>query len=259
MAYVTKYATEFLLAGTVYSDIPYAKVAEVRSRNRRLGLGLMGLHEWLLKKGLPYGPSDELATYLDVYETSTDIANVAADALGISRPIKTRAIAPTGSIAIVAETTGGLEPLFCVAYKRRYLKGGEWVYQYVLDPTAKRLIDAGVNPASIEDAYTLAQTPERRVAFQVWLQRWVDHGISSTLNLPAWGTEYNNESLVKGFGDMLMKYLPKLRGFTCYPDGCRSGQPFSVVSYKTAMKHKDEIFMEQMDICSLTGGGSCGS
>jgi ribonucleoside-diphosphate reductase alpha chain len=259
MAHVVKYATEFLLAGTVYSDIPYAKVGDIRTKNRRLGLGLMGLHEWLLKKGLPYGPSDELATYLDIYATSTEIARVAATALGISVPIKTRAIAPTGTIAIIAETTGGLEPLFCVAYKRRYLNGNTWVYQYVLDPTAKRLIDSGVDPDSIEDAYTLAETPERRVAFQAWLQRWVDHGISSTLNLPAWGSEFNNESKVKEFGDMLIKYLPKLRGFTCYPDGSRGGQPFNVISYKTALKHKDQIFVEQIDLCDITKGGTCGS
>jgi ribonucleoside-diphosphate reductase alpha chain len=154
----------------------------------------MGLHEWLLIHGKKYGPDAELAKYLDIYATSTEIAWRYADAWGISRPIKTRAIAPTGTIGIVAETTTGIEPIFCVAYKRRYLKGTVWNYQYVVDPTAKRLIDAGVAPEQIEDAYSLAQDVERRVAFQAWLQGWVDHSISSTVNLPAWGTEFNNEA-----------------------------------------------------------------
>lgn len=260
MQRVTEIGTYFLLAGTVYSDIPFEKVGEVRTKNRRLGLGLMGLHEWMLKKGLRYGPSDELAKYMEIYATSTEIAGAKADEWGISRPVKTRAIAPTGTIGIVAETSTGVEPLFCVAYKRRYLKGSVWHYQYVLDPTAKRLIDSGTSPDSIEDAYTLAEDPERRVAFQAWLQQYVDHGISSTLNLPAWGSELNNESRVRDFGKMLIKYLPKLRGMTCYPDGARGGQPLTPVRYATAIKHVGEIFIEAMDICDLThAGGTCGS
>jgi ribonucleoside-diphosphate reductase alpha chain len=256
----TKYGTEFLLAGTLYSDIPYDKVGEIREKNRRLGLGLMGLHEWLLKKGYDYAGNEELETYLNVYTQSGIIANALADKLGISRPVKTRAIAPTGTIGIIAETTTGMEPIFCVALKRRYLDGNVWKYQYVIDPTAKRLIESGVDPDTIEDAYTLAKNVEKRVAFQAWLQKFVDHSISSTINLPAWGTEYNNESTVQSFGDMLIKYLPDLRGITCYPDGARGGQPLTPVKYATAMKHEGEIFIEAMDICELSkGGGACGS
>jgi ribonucleoside-diphosphate reductase alpha chain len=259
MQQAVEVGTYFLLAGTEYSDVPFQKVAEVRTKNRRLGLGLMGLHEWMLKRNLKYGGSDELATYLDIYATSTELAAAKADQWGISRPVKTRAIAPTGTIGILAETTTGVEPVFCVAYKRRYLKGSVWHYQYVLDPTAKRLIDSGVSPDSIEDAYTLAENPERRVAFQAWLQKYVDHAISSTLNLPAWGSEMNNESKVQDFGKMLIKYLPDLRGITCYPDGARGGQPLTPVRYATAVKHVGEIFVEAMDICDLTKGGTCGS
>lgn len=259
MQVVVEIGTYFLLAGTVYSDIPYDRVGEIRKQNRRLGLGLMGLHEWMLKRGLPYGPSNELAEYLEIYESSTDLAGRKADQWGLSRPVKTRAIAPTGTIGIIAETSTGLEPIFCVAYKRRYMKGSAWAYEYVIDPSAKRLIDEGVDPAIVEDAYDLARQPERRVAFQAWLQKYVDHAISSTLNLPAWGTEYNNESKVQEFGDMLMKYLPQLRGVTCYPDGSRGGQPLTPVKLTTALKHKDEVFFETGDVCEWTKGGTCGS
>jgi ribonucleoside-diphosphate reductase alpha chain len=259
MKRVTELGTAFLLAGTVYSDVPYSKVDSVRTKNRRLGLGLMGLHEWMLLRGLRYGKSEELAKYLEVYATSTELAAHYADKWELSRPVKTRAIAPTGSIGIIGETTTGLEPIFCVAYKRRYLKGSTWQYQYVIDPTAKRLIESGVNPDHIEDAYTLAENVEQRVAFQAWLQEYVDHSISSTINLPAWGSEHNNESKVRDFGNMLLKYLPKMRGITCYPDGARGGQPLSSVSYKTAIKHVGEVFVEAADICDITRGGSCGA
>jgi ribonucleoside-diphosphate reductase alpha chain len=259
MEEVVKYGTQFLLAGTLYSDVPYVKVDEVRTKNRRLGLGLMGLHEWLLQRGYDYAPCQELREYLDIYRVSTVVAGHLADTLGISRPVKTRAIAPTGSIGILAETTTGIEPIFCVAYKRRYLKGSTWQYQYVLDPTAKRLIESGVDPETIEDAYSLATNVEKRVAFQAWLQTFVDHSISSTINLPEWGSEYNNESTVKAFGDMLIKYLPHLRGITCYPNGARGGQPLTPVKWSTAMKHEGEIFVEAADICEISKGGTCGS
>jgi ribonucleoside-diphosphate reductase alpha chain len=257
MQKLVELGTKFLLAGTVYSDVPFSKVDTIRTKNRRLGLGLMGLHEWLLKRGRPYGPDEELGQYLKIYATSTDIAAEQAKEWDLSAPIKTRAIAPTGTIGIVAETTTGIEPIFCVAYKRRYLKGSVVHYQYVVDPTAKRLIEAGVDPEKIEDAYTLAEDVEKRVAFQAWVQQFVDHGISSTINLPAWGSELNNEGRVQAFGDMLMKYLPKLRGVTCYPDGARGGQPLTPVKYSTAVKHVGEVFVEQADVCELTKGGSC--
>lgn len=251
--------TIFLLAGTAYSDVPYAKVDEIRRKNRRLGLGLMGIHEWLLKNGKKYGPDPELQKYLEFYATSTEIAAKWAAEWSLSPPIKTRSIAPTGTIGIVAETTTGIEPLLCVAYKRRYLKGQVVNFQYVVDPCARRLIEQGVAPEAIEDAYALAEDVERRVAFQAWLQQYVDHAISSTINLPSWGSEGNNDTKVRSFGTMLMKHLPKLRGVTCYPDGARGGQPITPVKYTTATKHLGDIFEEYGDVCTLTKGGSCGS
>jgi ribonucleoside-diphosphate reductase alpha chain len=259
MKEVVELSTMFLLAGTVYSDVPYAKVDQIRTKNRRLGLGLMGIHEWLLLNNKPYGPDEDLAKYLAVYSTSGKYANVYADSLDLSHPVKTRAIAPVGTIGIIGETTTGIEPVFCVSYKRRYMKGQSWAYQYVIEPIAKRLVDSGVNPEQIEDAYTLAENVERRVAFQAWVQKYVDHSISSTINLPAWGSELNNESTVQAFGNMLIKYLPELRGITCYPDGARGGQPLNAVSYKTAIKHVGEIFYESGDVCDISKGGSCGA
>lgn len=253
--------TIFLLAGTLYSHVPYERVNDIRTKNRRLGLGLMGIHEWLLKRGKKYGPDAELGHWLEVYrDVSTKIAAETAGAWGISAPVATRAIAPTGTIGIVAETTTGIEPVFCVAYKRRY-KGANGVttqYQYVIDPTAKRLIDSGMSPDAIEDAYTLAAEPERRVAFQTWLQKYVDMSISSTINLPPWRTSLNNESLVQGFGEMLLQYLPELRGMTVYPDGARGGQPLVRCSYEETVGKEGQVFVESSDMCDITKAGSCG-
>jgi ribonucleoside-diphosphate reductase alpha chain len=172
-----------------------------------------------------------------------------------------RAIAPTGSIGILAATTTGIEPLFAVAYKRRYLKDGtRWHYEYVVDATADHLIrEYDINPRDIETARQLADDPERRIRFQADVQDYVDMSISSTINLPAWGSASNNESRVAAFADTLAGYAPRLRGFTCYPDGSRGGQPLVEVEYEEAVKHKGVVFAEN-DICEISGkGGVCGS
>ena len=212
-----------------------------------------------MKHGKKYGPDAELEEYIKVYATNLKYAKAYAKQWDLSAPIAGRAIAPTGTIGIVAETSTGIEPVFCVAYKRRYLKGDVVHYQYVVDPVAQRLINSGIDPEQIEDAYSLAERVDRRVEFQSWIQKYVDHGVSSTINLPQWGSELNNESKVKSFGNMLLKYLPGLRGITCYPDGARGGQPLTPVAYKTAIKHVGEVFLEQADVCSISNRGSCGA
>ena len=253
-------AVAFLVAGSVYSDLPYSQVGKVRESNRRLGLGLMGVHEWLVKRGKPYAPDAELQTWLEAYAQTTEMAHKIADEWSLSRPVKTRAMAPNGTIGIVAETTTCLEPLLAVAYKRRVKKGDDTWAQYVVDPVAQRLIQHGANPDSIETAYSLAESAEgveRRVAFQAWFQQYVDHGIASTINLPAWGSARNNDATVQEFGEMLLRYMPKLRGITVYPDGARGGQPITQVSLKTALQHGSDLVYETGDVCDLRGG-NCG-
>ena len=246
-------ATLFLVAGTVYSHVPYAKVAKVRELNRRLGLGVMGVHEWLLRRGKRYGADRELGKWLAEYARATDMAARWADAHSLSRPVKTRAIAPTGTIGIIGETTTGIEPIFCTAFKRRYLSGSSWVHQYVIDPTARRIVrETGVDPEKIEDAYQLSYDVERRVAFQAWVQRYVDHGISSTINLPA---PITDDDEMASFGKMLLTHLPGLRGVTCYPDGARGGQPLEATSYAYAEKQEGVVFEESEERCV---GGACG-
>lgn len=259
---VVSLGTMFLLCGTLRADLPTEETYKVREKNRRLGLGLMGVHEWMLKRGLKYEMSPELRKWLSVYRDVSDrVAKEHADRLFISHPVAVRAIAPTGSISILASTTSGIEPLYAVAYKRRYLTDGtRWKYQFVIDATAKHIIEQyGVNPDDIETATDLAADWERRIKFQADVQDYVDMAISSTINLPPWGSPGNNEDLVMDFARTLAKYAPRLRGFTCYPDGSRGGQPITKVSYQEAIKHHGVIF-EENDICDITGkGGVCGS
>jgi len=263
MNYVTELATKFLICGTLVADLPYEKVYTVREKNRRLGLGLMGIHEWLLKRDYKYEVVPELKEWLGVYKNKSNyISKKFADKLGVSRPVANRAIAPTGSIGILAGTSTGIEPIFATAYKRRYLKGRtNWVYQYVIDGTAKIMIDQfGIAPDKIESAIDLASDYERRIKFQADIQDYVDMSISSTINLPAWGSELNNDSTVVPFAKTLAKYASRLRGFTCYADGSRGGQPITPVSYNEAKDYEGQEFEEVFaDICEISGkGGHCG-
>lgn len=255
--------TKFLLCGTLKAQLPFEKIYQTREKNRRLGLGIMGVHEWLLKRSYCYEVPKELHGWLAMWrDVSDEISRSFADELSISRPVANRAVAPTGTIGIMAGTTTGIEPLFAVAYKRRYLKGqSEWVYQNVVDGTAQELIDIyGVDPENIECAIDLAADPERRIAFQADIQDYTDMAISSTINLPAWGTDLNNEDKVDDFARVLAVYAPRLRGFTCYPDGARGGQPLTPMPYQVAKNTAGVEFAEVfVDICDLSGkGGSCG-
>jgi len=261
---VVQLATKFLLCGTLRATLPYEKVYEVRNSNRRLGLGLMGLHEWLIQRGHKYETTPELHRWFKVYEAESDkVARSFANKLNISVPVAVRAVAPTGTIGILGGTSTGVEPIFAVAYKRRYLKNKRWHYQYVVDSAAQEMIELyNVKPESIESALDLVTNYERRLNFQANVQEYVDMSISSTINLPAWGTEDNNEGKVEDFAQTLAKYAHRLRGFTCYPDGCRGGQPLTKVPYSEAIEKLGEEFEDNIqphDICEITGsGGTCG-
>jgi ribonucleoside-diphosphate reductase alpha chain len=254
---IVELGSKFLLCGTLRADLPYPKVKEIREKNRRLGLGLMGIHEWLLKRGQKYEVCPELHQWLWVYKHYSEKGtNELCDTIGINRPVAYRAIAPTGTIGMIAGTTTGIEPLFAVAYKRRFLKGAKrWMYQYVVDGTAKTVIEeGGIDPEKIDTAYGMAEDFERRIRFQADVQDYVDMAISSTINIPSWGSEANNPDKVKEFAKTLSKYAHRLRGFTVYPDGSRGGQPITECSYKEAMSHGDHIY-EENDSCK---GGVCG-
>ena len=253
---VVRLGSKFLVCGTLRADLPYDKVYKVREKNRRLGLGLMGIHAWLLQRKSDYEVTPELHEWLKVYkDESENAANEHCERLYISKPVAYRAIAPTGSIGILAGTTTGIEPLFAVAYKRRYLTDGtKWKYEYVVDSTADQLIrEYGLDPDKIQTAYGLAHDYEKRLKFQADIQDYVDMSISSTINLPAWGSKGNSESDVERFAETLSKYAPRLRGFTCYPDGSRGGQPLTEVPYEEAIKHKGIVFEDNVDKACTSG------
>jgi len=213
------------------------------------------MHEWLLKRGYKYEMVDELKQWMKVYETeSKKAADEHCDRLFLNRPKGYRAIAPTGTISILAGTTSGLEPIYAVAYRRRYLSDGtKWKHQFVVDGTAQGLIDSGIDPDKIESAVDLAADPERRIKFQYECQKFVDHAISSTLNLPAYGSELNNEDRIPWFAEIFSKYSSGLRGLTVYPDSARGGQPITSVPYEEAHSKRGVVYEDNSEEQCLSG------
>lgn len=254
LAEVTKYATLFLLCGGIYSDVPTPKIKEIGLKNNRIGLGLGGIHEWLMSKKCDYEVTPELHKLLSIYEQESDSAAfIGSKELGVSVPKGVRAIAPTGTIGIIAETTTGIEPLFCKAYKRRYFKDDKWSYQYVVDGSVKRLLESGIKLEHIKDSFDLSF--KQRVKFQADVQNYVDMSISSTCNMPNWGSEANNENTYEKNAATLLKYAKRLRGFTVYPDGSRDGQPLTRCDLEEALKDEGKVFEEVENSCL---NGVCG-
>lgn len=255
LAETTRLATLFLLAGTVYSDVPHEEVLATREKNRRLGLGLMGVHEWLIARGYDYSIVPELREWLGLWrDVSDESAERYSTEYDLSCPVKRRAIAPNGTIGIIGETTTSAEPVLFAAYKRRFLDHGTWKHQFVLDPTVERMrVRYGIDPDAIETAYTLALNPEKRIKFQADLQEYVDHGISSTINLEA---PITDPAEIRHYGEIFMGYLPKLRGFTCYPNGARSGQPFEACTWFEASRKLGVTYEENRE--GQCSSGACG-
>jgi len=255
LAKVTKFSTLFLLCGGIYSDTPTDLIRDVGNKNNRIGLGLGGMHEWLMQRGEGYEVTPELHKWLSVYQFESDATSfMTARILGVSVPKGVRAIAPTGTLSIISETTSGIEPLFCKSYKRRYLKGKEeWAYQYVVDGAVKRLLEQGIRIEDIKDSYDISF--KQRVKFQADVQNYVDMAISSTCNMPAWGSETNNEETLKKNSAILLGYAKRLRGFTTYPDGCRGGQPLNRVNLEEALSKEGQVFLEEERECL---NGVCG-
>ena len=245
---VVELGTKFLMCGSLRADLPYQEARDTRIKSRRIGLGLLGLHEWLLMRNYPYSVPEELHKWLDAYKNESDkTAFEFAKFLNINQPEGIRAIAPTGTIGLLAETTTGIEPLFALAYRLRYFNGS-WKEVVKVDSIAEKLLKKGIK--NIETAYDLANDVERRISVQATIQEYVDQSISSTVNLPK-----ESKLSTIDYAKLIVKYAPKLKGITFYPDGARGGQPLEVVPLEEVTSEYDTY---NNDICSLKGG-SCGS
>jgi ribonucleoside-diphosphate reductase alpha chain len=238
---------------------PLAEIKENCEQVRRIGLGVMGLHTMLLKLGYKYS-SNEAKEFVD--QLFSFIKNVAYDSSvtlaaekgafpafdmrfldsgfvktlkrGVRGKIKEYGIrncalltlAPTGTTAMVAGVSSGIEPLFAPVYWRRHYKPTE-------DGSRELTKDLVVTQEFVEfkdlaeGAYDI---PVRdHFEMQKIVQRHVDNAVSKTINLPK---DYPLEDL----SEIWLEYLPYLKGTTLYREGSRGEEPLEYIPLKEALK-----------------------
>lgn len=241
------------------NSYPLPEIATKCAQRRRIGLGVMGLHHMLIELGLKYNSVeglefvDRLFKFLknESYEASIDLAiekgsfpdfdaeKVLKSAFvkGLKPSIRERirkhglrncalnTIAPTGTISIVSEVSSGIEPIFAMAYERRYRSGDELKMEVVSDPLFKRYVSEGRSTDNFQNSYDLSIRDH--LEMQRACQKHVDNAVSKTINLPP-GTTADELS------ELLMEFLPELKGVTVYPVGSRENQPLTPLSREQA-------------------------
>jgi len=222
--------------------------------DRRIGLGILGLGDMLVRMGIKYDSEDAIQTVDQVmkifrdtaYETSNNLAEEkgvfpnfdwkgfrksefiknlpkhlkkSISETGI-RNSTVLTVPPTGSGAIVARVTSGIEPIFATSYKRRVKKndgfGREFDEYKVYHPIIEKLFGTDNDlPDHVVTAHDI--DPYFRVKMQGVIQKYIDSSISSTVNL--------KENIQKEtVADIYMTaYKANLKGITVYREGSREG------------------------------------
>ncbi|MBU1942703.1 MAG: vitamin B12-dependent ribonucleotide reductase [Actinobacteria bacterium] len=240
------------------SVYPLTEIAEVTRANRKIGLGVMGFADLLIRLGIPYDSEEALSTARELMFLIAGVAREASAALAVERgpfpnferstyaregspPLRnatTTTIAPTGSISIIAGCSSGIEPLFAVAYERRVLDGESLVEfhpEFLRIAKDRGLADDGVLdgvaaegclgrvegvPGDLKRLFAsaLEVAPEWHVSMQAAFQQNTDNAVSKTVNLPAEATVEDVEALYA------LAYELCCKGITIYRYGSRPAQ-----------------------------------
>ncbi|MGH7563888.1 MAG: adenosylcobalamin-dependent ribonucleoside-diphosphate reductase, partial [Gemmatimonadota bacterium] len=254
LAEVARTATRFLDDVIDYNMESHAlpKIRDAVAADRRVGLGITGLADALVRMGVKYDTDQALETVdrmmetvcRAAYQTSIDLAREKGpfplyDWDGISRSKFIQALPedlrdqirqfglrnstvitapPVGTGSIVAQSSSGFEPIFCTSYKRRVKQAdGVTFSEYkVFHPLMQDLFgDDEELPDYVVTSHEI--DPYFRVRMQGTIQRWVDSSISSTVNLP---TDVSIETVADIY---MTAYKAGLKGITVYREGSREG------------------------------------
>lgn len=270
----------FLIRAT-FCDIQDPKQQQVVDRNRRIGVGFFGLQEWLGQRGISYSRyytggilADVLTDWYNIVRTESDKY---ADELGINRPIKCTTIAPTGTIAKLAGTSEGMQPIYAKYYLRRVRYADN-------DPEVAKLIKEGIQVEP--DIYTantvVASFPcedpiltrvhpdfveeqneipiDNLLGIQALIQRYyVDNAISLTVNVPQYTDEESYMKIRGVLNTAIRKHLPHLKGTTVFPEASRPQSPIERITKAEydAMVHVKVNAGESEQLIEDCAGGSC--
>lgn len=237
---------------------PLPQIREMTRSNRKIGLGVMGFADMLIRLGIPYDSEDALNTAQSIMSFIQERARKASALLAEDRGAfpsfqgsiydvdggpKLRnatvtTIAPTGSISIIAATSSGIEPIFALVYNRHVLDGdrllevnpvfeevarSEGFYSHEL---MNKVAESGTIqefnevPPEIRRVFVTAHdiAPEWHIRIQAVFQQYTDNAVSKTINFPHTATRQDVRNAY------VLAYEAGCKGLTIYRDGSRASQ-----------------------------------
>ncbi|HET9554481.1 MAG TPA: adenosylcobalamin-dependent ribonucleoside-diphosphate reductase [Anaeromyxobacteraceae bacterium] len=235
---------------------PLTQIAAVSARNRKIGLGVMGWADLLVRLGVPYDAPEALSlagelmgfVRREAHAESQRLAgergpfpgwSASALAAAGGRPRRNATvttIAPTGTLALIAGCSSGIEPLYAVAHVRHALDGVELREEHpLLAPAMEaagaaallpavratgRVRDVPGVPPAVARLFATAHdvAPEAHVRMQAAFQKLVDNGVSKTINLPRGAAV---EDVERAYA---LAFELGCKGITVYRDGSRDLQ-----------------------------------
>jgi len=241
------------------SFYPISNQENVVKNARRIGLGVMGLGDFLYKKEIRYGSERSLLEIERLFRFIRDTAYSASIELAKERgafpkydrseycrahfikklPAKIRmqikeygirnctivTCPPTGSTSLLPEVSSGIEPIISKAYLRQDGVSNR-IY---IHPAYKAVIEEGGDkPEWLVDSFDLK--PEDHLEVQTVINKYVDNAVSKTINLP-------KETTVDDLSKLLLEYAFDLRGVTIYRDGTREYQPITPLKHDEIIKY----------------------
>jgi ribonucleoside-diphosphate reductase alpha chain len=280
---VVHLATHFLDNVIDANQYPLPAIHDLAQRIRRVGLGVMGWADMLVRLGIPYDSPEGVDLGRKVMGFLNEEARVASEKLAETRGVFTEwelsiwgpdstaarqadgsrvrperrlrncnltTVAPTGTISIFAGCSGGIEPLFAVAFMRnqagslmpdvnpdfvRMAQEGGWYSEELMERIAQEgHIHFDEVPEDVQRVFRTAHdiTPEWHVRMQAAFQEHCDSAISKTTNFPREATEEQVREIYE------LAFSLGCKGVTVYRDGSREGQVLS--TGKTEMKEVPE-------------------
>lgn len=262
---------------------PLPEIEKMTRANRKIGLGIMGFAELLIKLGIAYDSKDALSIAEKLMQFITNEARQCSTELGLEkasfpnfelsvwtkydamRNATVTTIAPTGTISIIGGCSSGIEPLFAVAFIRNVM-GGMLEINKLFEEMAKErgfyskeLITEIAKCGSVQDIKSIPEdikrvfataldiSPEWHVRMQAAFQKYTENAVSKTVNLP---TDATWEDVKKVF---LLAYKLKCKGITVYRYGSKE-QVLSLEIPKILLEEyvrADSEYTGECRICSV--------